>query len=162
MSATPIPGPDPAGAVAAGDTEPATFAEAAGTDPTPATGEQTGDRLCLDVLSREPVIRFRDAPDTGAPRAVTVEAGTGRTAPLASGITSGSITRDLLSAIPDLLLAPTPIMREVAATDDRPGHTDVIDPATGEIVERVAARDAFGLDQAVRSFRRRALVDKAT
>lgn len=165
MSPSEIAGLDAAGATdaTAADTEAVTGAltDAATAGTTSLADGDDPDRLTIDVLSREPVIRFRDDAETGAPQAVTRSPVTGATVPLGTGVTAGDITRELLDGMPALLLATRPIVREVAGQGDTPGHTDVIDPRTGEVVERLSESDCFGLDQAVRDFARRSLVDKA-
>ena len=132
-----------------------------GSDDAGATGQARSDRLSLEVLSREPVIRFQDNAATGALGAVTTSPATGAAIPLTTGIRPGDLARDLLAGVPELLLATRPIVRETTGQGDAPGHTDVIDPRTGEVVDQVAQDDCFGLDQAVREFSRRSLVDEA-
>lgn len=119
------------------------------------------DRVCLDILSREPVLRFTEDTDSGALRTVSVDAATGATTPLTSGISPLDLTREILESAPDIALAAHPILRERPGEAGEPGHVDVVDPQTGEIVDRVAANDFFDLDVAVREFSRKSLVDKS-
>ena len=165
MSPSEIAGLDTTGAadatatetsLAAGATSAVDAADAAGS-----IGEASADRLSLAVLSRDPEIHFQENTVTGALGAVTQSPVTGATLPLSTGIRSGELARDLLAGLPELLLATKPLVREVTGQGDTPGHTDVIDPRTGEVVQRLAQDDSFGLDQAVRDFTRRSLVDKA-
>ena len=129
--------------------------------PSEAGSEEDTDRVCLDILSREPVLRFAANTDTGALGTVSVDPSTGLATPLTTGISPLGLTRDILASGKDIVLADRPILRAHPAAGDEPGHTDVVDPRTGEVVNRVAENDFFDLDVAIREFTRKALVDKS-
>jgi len=129
--------------------------------PSEAGSEEDTDRVCLDILSREPVLRFAANTDTGALGTVSVDPSTGLATPLTTGISPLGLTRDILASGKDIVLADRPILRAHPAAGDEPGHTDVVDPRTGEVVDRVAENDFFDLDVAIREFARKSLVDKS-
>ena len=129
--------------------------------PADAGSEEDSDRVCLDILSREPVLRFAENTESGALGTVSVDPSTGLATPLTTGISPLDLTRDILASGGDIVLADRPILRAHPAVGDEPGHTDVVDPRTGEVVNRVAENDFFDLDVAIREFTRKALVDKS-
>jgi len=129
--------------------------------PADAGSEEDSDRVCLDILSREPVLRFAENTESGALGTVSVDPSTGLATPLTTGISPLELTRDILASGRGIVLADRPILRDHPATGDEPGHTDVVDPRTGEVVDRVAENDFFDLDAALRDFARKSLVDKS-
>jgi hypothetical protein len=129
-------------------------------DAATAASGQDSDRLSLEVLSREPVLHFTEATDSGGLRTVTAAAAetsslpppTADTpAPPDTGITTGATLR----------IAERPALRVEPGQDGGPGHTELLNPKTGEIVARVSSNDFFGLDAAIRAFVHQSLVDKS-
>jgi len=144
----------------AGETLAATAGSASQAAPAVAA-EPDADRISIDVLSKEPVKTFVLDDETGTIRTVQVDSKTGENIPLPTGVSQSGITASVLGSACGDCLAERPLLRETVNSLTNAPQTEVVDPKTGEILKIVDENDFFDLDQALREYARKSLLDKS-
>lgn len=137
------------------------FSPAAGSGqaaPNSGTGEAANDRISIDVLSKEPVKTFLTDAASGAIRTVQLD-DQGRAVALTTGISRGEIAAAVLEGSRAAGVVERPRLRETTNSLTNAPETEVVDPKTGEILEVVQENDTFDLDEAVRKYIRKELLD---
>lgn len=123
------------------------------------TTEPENDSVSINALSGEPAKTFVIDAATGAIRTVETDATTGRNIPLTTGLSESAMTRQLVASGENNAIAMRPVVRDRLGIGGEEPKVQVIDPTSGEIVKTLDKDDVFDLDQTLREFTRKSLVD---